>query len=490
MGWFSRSTVEVNESDQRLQELVHKERMAGFKLQESIYNCMSNIVDPCEDLIDPESGERWQLCGSGSDSDKQNGMGERWYTNMRGIGRTLVLHNPWAQNIQDNRVSYIVGSGHRYDITPNDPKDASSVKASDEMTMAFDTFREDNEWGARQQNNQERLDRDGVVFTRITKKNGTISLRYIEPEHIKTPEAYSNDKNVRYGIRYSPTDAGTVEGYYVYTSEKTYELVDADEIQQRNRGVDLNDPLGISLYYSIAKNLTRAEKLLRNKSVLIELQTAIGMIRKHGGNSSEIERWSKSNATANVTNSATGTTHNIKRYAPGTTLDASKDTEYEFPAQGLNVANYDGVSQEELRAAASRVIMPEYMVTADASNSAYASTLVAEGPAVKNFEKQQAQMMAWDMKLFDMLFQFKVDEGVLSEDDKELVNFAITPPRTQVRDRKADTEADEILVQNQAMSIQTMSERANLDPEEEAKRILARSDAELNLPPDDDSFGN
>ena len=37
--------------------------------------------------------------------------------------------------------------------------------------------------------------------------------------------------------------------------------------------------------------------------------------------------------------------------------------------------------QAELRAIAARLVMPEFMLTSDASNANYASTMVAEGPA-------------------------------------------------------------------------------------------------------------
>ena len=42
------------------------------------------------------------------------------------------------------------------------------------------------------------------------------------------------------------------------------------------------------------------------------------------------------------------------------------------------------VLQAELRAIASRLVMPEFMLTSDASNANYASTMVAEGPAVQD----------------------------------------------------------------------------------------------------------
>ena len=40
--------------------------------------------------------------------------------------------------------------------------------------------------------------------------------------------------------------------------------------------------------------------------------------------------------------------------------------------------------------------MPEFMFTSDASNANYSSTLVAEGPAVKMFERLQASMIEQD----------------------------------------------------------------------------------------------
>ena len=49
------------------------------------------------------------------------------------------------------------------------------------------------------------------------------------------------------------------------------------------------------------------------------------------------------------------------------------------------------VLQAELRAIAARLVMPEFMFTSDASNANFASTMVAEGPAMKMFERLQAE---------------------------------------------------------------------------------------------------
>ena len=59
------------------------------------------------------------------------------------------------------------------------------------------------------------------------------------------------------------------------------QLVDAAEIQHRKANVDANVKRGLPLFFPVRKNLRRAEKLLRNMSVVAEIQSAIAVIRKH-----------------------------------------------------------------------------------------------------------------------------------------------------------------------------------------------------------------
>src|SRR6185295_1448942 len=94
-----------------------------------------------------------------------------------------------------------------------------------------------------------------------------------------------------------------------------------------------------------------------------------------------------------------GRTRHFSQYGPGTILDAPAGLEYDFPAQGLDAGNFVTVLQAELRAIASRLVMPEFMLTSDASNANYSSTMVAEGPAVKMFSRLQAEQIADDLEV-------------------------------------------------------------------------------------------
>ena len=53
--------------------------------------------------------------------------------------------------------------------------------------------------------------------------------------------------------------------------------------------------------------------------------------------------------------------------------------------------------RNSLWAIASRLVMPEFMLTSDASNANYASTMVAEGPAMRMFARLQADLVNDDL---------------------------------------------------------------------------------------------
>ena len=162
--------------------------------------------------------------------------------------------------------------------------------------------------------------------------------------------------------------------------------VAAADIQHRKANVDANVKRGLPLFFPVRKNLRRADKLLRNMSVVAEIQSAIALIRKHHGSTkSSVQQFAAAQTDLTVTQAGSGRTTSFRRFGPGTILDAPSGIDYDFPASGLDAATYVTILQAELRAIASRLVMPEFMLTSDASNGNYASTMVAEGPAMRLF---------------------------------------------------------------------------------------------------------
>ena len=125
------------------------------------------------------------------------------------------------------------------------------------------------------------------------------------------------------------------------------------------------------------------------------------------------------------------------------------------------------VLQAILRAVASRLCMPEYMLTSDASNASYSSTLVAESPAVKMFQRLQHELMEDDREVFARVLQTAAEAGRLPADLPGRVELQIEPPSVAVRNALEEAQVDEILVRNGAMSVATMALRHGLDPAKE-----------------------
>ena len=146
-------------------------------------------------------------------------------------------------------------------------------------------------------------------------------------------------------------------------------------------------------------------------------------------------------------------------------------TDYEFPAAGIDAGRYVAVLQAELRAIASRLCMPEFMLVCDASNANYSSTMVAEGPAVKMFDRLQHEMLGDDIELLWRVLRHAVEAGRLPTEALAAVDIRGIPPTLAVRDRLKDAQADQILVRNGAMSVATMAMRNGLDPEQEQQLI-------------------
>jgi len=297
-------------------------------------------------------------------------------------------------------------------------------------------------------------------------------VRFVEPDQVAAPPEAAGDPAAGFGVVTEPDDVETVRGYFI---DGTW--VEAREIQHRKANVDANVKRGLPLFFPVRKNLRRAEKLLRNMSVVAEIQSAIAIIRKHAsGSRATIEQFVQSEATSSVAQPGTPWTNYFRRYGPGTILDALAGVDYEFPAAGIDAGRYVVVLQAELRAIASRLVMPEFMLTSDASNANYASTMVAEGPAIKIFERLQHDMLQDDLELMRRVVACAVRAGRLPAEALSGVDIRGIPPTLAVRDRLSDARADEILLRNRAMSVQTMAMRHGLDPEREQRLIAQQAE--------------
>ena len=133
--------------------------------------------------------------------------------------------------------------------------------------------------------------------------------------------------------------------------------------------------------------------------------------------------------------------------------------EYQFPVAAVDASRYILVLQAELRAIASRLCMPEFMLTSDASNANYSSTMIAEGPSVRMFERLQREMIREDSRLMKRVLLNGISAGKLSDEILTGVRIHIVPPKLSVRTRLEEVKADQILFELGAIGIDEIRAR-------------------------------
>lgn len=435
------------------------------RLSEAYDELWDTFVDPSEAFRDAD-GTVWDALGGGGGLPSAAGTAFRTETELAQIRakcRRLALENEFAINGHENRISFIIGKGHTYRATARKGVDAPAKLLGD-CQAVLDEFLSVNKWHQRQQEIVRRRDRDGEAFLRFfVAVDGILRIRFVEPGQVFTPREKAGDTSATFGIQTERDDVEAVTGFYVDGL-----LVVSGEIQHRKAHVDSNVKRGVPLFYPVAKNLQRAEKLLRNMSVVAGIQSAIALIRKHQrGTTTTVEQFRSGAADASQSDSATGKTRYFQQFRPGTIIDAAGGIEYDFPTQAVNATNFVPLLQAELRAVASRLVMPEFMLTSDASNANYASTLVAEGPAVRMFERLQHDMIVDDAEVMRRVIAAAVEANRLPAEALTQVDVKITPPSLAVRDELQDARRRRIEASEGILSPQTWSQLAGLDYDQE-----------------------
>ncbi len=449
-------------------QVDHLER----RLAEAYQELWDSFVDPREPMWDDDG--TWVPLGAETGSAAGTPatlVNEQQHREIRDQCRALAVGNEFAINAHENRISYLVGAGHTYRAATKKGRPAADELAHD-VQAVLDEFVSDNRWHRRQQEIVRRYDRDGEAFLRFfVASDGKTRVRFVEPGQVATPQELVGDPAASFGIQSDADDVETVLNYFVDGRP-----IDAAEIQHRKANVDGNVKRGLPLLYPVRKNLRRADRLLRNMSTVAEIQSAIALIRKHrGGTKTGVQQFVSNQADVSVTQPGAGRTTTFKRFGPGTILDSHGGIEYDFPTAGLDVANYVAVLQAELRAIASRLVMPEFMLTSDASNANYASTMVAEGPAIRMFARLQAGLVADDLEVMWRVVRNAVAGGRLSAEAVDVIEIQASPPTLAVRDQLEEAQAFRIECQMGILSPQTWSQRRGLDYDQEQANLAAHA---------------
>lgn len=397
--------------------------------------------------------------------------------------RKLAMENEYAICATENRASYIVGDGLIHRATPR-RKDCPPHLV-ERTQYVIDCFSEANELAEVEVDAVERLDKDGdAIYRFFPQKNGLLLMRVVEPEHLRSPNGSAYGPEYSFGVQTDPEDVETIVGYWVVENPLLKSnfptFVPADEILHIKLNTPKNAKRGLPTWYAVEQNLRRAHDLLASMTSMAKTRAKIALIRKFNQTlQATANNLVQSNVQATAIDPLTGIQLNLEQLRYGTILNASKNIDYEFPGSEVDASSFVQVLQAELRSIAARLVMPEWMLSVDASNANYSSSLIAEAPSTKMFRRLQ--------RLFASRFgesrktgrisavwrqlRYSIQCGVLPPDLAKWVKVQTEAPSLVVRDKQAEATSNKTYFDMRLKSPQTIQAELGLDGKQEAENF-------------------
>jgi len=415
---------------------------------------------------------------------------------MRRRIRLTVINNEIAINAVNQRVNYSVGCGLKYQVQ----KKHDSIP--DELITAaqhyVDMFIETNNLAQREAELVARMDIDGEALLRVfPRAGGCLHVRFVEPEHCFSPAGDLGGSS--FGVETDKYDVEDVKGYWIINGMPDEgakpEFTEASDILHvKHPETPLNSKRGLSSFFSIEPTLRAAEDLLTSTVFLAKSRAKIAWIQKLSGTTATLaQQLANNQASYNATDPATGDNLNIERYRYGSILRIPSTSEIEMPSANLAASDHVAVMQMVLRIIAARYSMPEYMLTADASNGSYSSTLVAESPFVKSMERLQSHVgkhlggnrFGTNTKaLIWRQLSHCADCGLLPKGIERLIDVQVVSPTLTVRDVAKEAQVDKIYYEMGVKSLTTIALQQDLDIEVEAKNRKKEEEMGLGKKPE------
>lgn len=393
-----RDWMETRHQEQELARAQMSAQIAQFKQLEEA----SNIVTER-----PDSGG-W---ARGMAKVDNNALLPADRSSMVQQARQMFRFDPNARGALCTLVYYVIGEGVK--ITPQ----STDPRIHRLWREFWNSSR--NRMALRQAEIILRTFRDGEAFLQVhrTGLDGLptwkTTVRFRDPELLKTPPDGSGASDATDGIRTQANDPETPVVYYFssgYAPNSPVDIVQADDIIHLKIFADSEQKRGETYILAAMENFTQYKEWLRYRIILNKVRTAFVMIKKITGGSGDVMAIQSTMGSAKTARS--GETR--KRIPPpGTVVTANQGVEYDFKSANINAgdAAEDGRSMKLSMAAGTN--MPEY-VFGDASNANYASTLIAESPFVKGIRFWQTFFEFHFKELFKQVVRSAVNAGKLT----------------------------------------------------------------------------
>lgn len=428
---------------------------------------------------------------------------------MRGEARALSAFASLTIGALESLVNYTLGEGFTPIVEPREglPVPPGLVAS---LQSVIDQFDDDNSFrGCLDQEVHNRSREDGEAILALypdRAERWRAQIKLIEPDQLTEPanprpiedwlgisESHLSFWHMGVHTVYDPDmrceNADKPLGYHIVFDNAGYDwdYLPASRVVHVKRNVYRRVKRGVSDFVSIAGDVKRESKLRRNLSVGAALQSAIAFIREHvqGATPSGVQALVAGNAAASVNRpTSTGSKQvKLERMSPGTIKDIPAGMKYHAgPLGTLNHPVFIEVAQYLMRSIGVRWSMPEYMISGDASNANFASTVVSESPFVKARERDQSFYSRAFSEVYWKALRIAFDAGYFSRfginrfsDLRGMVTIRIDAPDVASRDRLQQAQVLQMELQAGVIDRETWAAETGRDPEKVASIVAPSS---------------
>jgi capsid protein len=392
----------------------------------------------------------WSLVGG-----TKSPFDESERTDLRSQARRLVQTNPYARNILRLLEIYVTGPGLRAVTAPR--QRGASRELLQTAERLWSEFLSANGRHFSYRETARRTWRDGECFLRLfSLSDWPPTVRYVDPETIG-PDVQRPDCQ---GIVTDPDDVETARAY-LRIDARTGELAEeipAQEMLHTKIGVDSNEKRGVTIFAPLLEWLGRFERWFDTELQARRLQASIVLWRKMHGSPSQVS------AFAEQAPSTFSGDVRRERYRAGTIVTTSPGIDLQFLHPKTNFSDAAPLGRLVLLSIAAGAGVPEYMLSSDASNGSFASTMVAEGPAVKLFESEQQFFGGEFARLWRWVMGEGIRRGLLPEDFFDRASLQWSFPQLITRDRPKERATDAQLAAAGILSRAEVARRDGVDP--------------------------
>ncbi|MBE3088218.1 MAG: phage portal protein, partial [Chloroflexi bacterium] len=361
----------------------------------SIEEALSDVLSNRNSLKDSDEAQ-WERT---ADPTKNLDVSDQ--QTMRQQATKFFYRNAHGRGIIRLYEKYVVGRG--FSLTP-----------SDELKQVLDywkAFWRKNHMERRKKEIVRRAMRDGEIFLRFFKdKDGIPLVRFVNPEMAVAPpeKAEGIVGNASYGIETDKEDIENVLAYWIKGKR-----VPAEEILHYKILVDSDVKRGRSILEVVMPKLTQYDTWLSDRMRLNKVRSSIGLIKTITGSPTQVANIASQTKTSSV--KQPDGSYMQKLMDGINMIVANKGVDYKFIAPDIQAADVQEDGRALLLAIAAGLGFPEYMVTSDASNANYASTLVAEAPGVMEFFDWQDHFAEVFSAIFERVIKYGMSIGEIPE---------------------------------------------------------------------------